>query len=230
MRILLLLVIIFTCVGCTNDDVIRGNKASFTKVYSNILSRSFDIQREKSAASDTIYDREWLSKFTQPIIGISAPKRSEQAALVALGNQDEKLTWVSADGISVSFANGILIATRGYSQDLMESRHGDQFSLFTRNTKKHFKTHRYLDGQNGYIELNFSCSFKSINNNVSYLLDIKLKTTKFTESCTAGTFRHINEYHVLPKTNIVIKSKQWVSESNGYILVYNYYAFQNNLF
>ena len=75
MRILLLLVIIFTCVGCTNDDVIRGNKASFTKVYSNILSRSFDIQREKSLR------RQFpgvVIKIYSIIIGISAPKRSEQ--------------------------------------------------------------------------------------------------------------------------------------------------------
>ena len=230
MRILLLLIIFFTCVGCTNDDIIRGNKASFAKIYSNIVSRSFNVQQKKRSPSETIYNKEWLSKFTQPIIGISAPKSSEQAALVALGNQDEKLTWVSADGISISFVNGILIATRGYSQDLMETRHGNPFTLFTKNSIKHFKTHRYLDGQNEYIELKFSCSFKSINNNVSSILNIKIKTTKFIERCTAGTFRHINEYHVLPKTNIVIKSKQWVSESNGYILVYNYYAFQNNLF
>ena len=47
-----------------------------------------------------------------------------------------KLTWVSADGISVSFDNGILIATRGYSQDLMESQHSDGInSIFFRLPK-----------------------------------------------------------------------------------------------
>ena len=45
------------------------------------------------------------------------------ATLVALRKSTmNNLTWVSADGISVSFLNGILIATRGYSQDLMESQ------------------------------------------------------------------------------------------------------------
>ena len=64
-------------------------------------------------------DRKWLSKFKQPIILLSSLDRRSQATLVALGNYKNKLTWVSSDGISVSFEDGILIATRGYSQDLL---------------------------------------------------------------------------------------------------------------
>ena len=59
----------------------------------------------------------------------------EAATLVALGNYKEKLTWVSADGISISFANGILIATKGYSQDLMESQRND-LNSFSRTLQK----------------------------------------------------------------------------------------------
>ena len=43
-----------------------------------------------------------VSKFKQPIIGLSSPGKTEKATLVMLGNQNDKLTWVSADGISVT--------------------------------------------------------------------------------------------------------------------------------
>ncbi len=228
MKKYIFLVIFFLCVSCTNDNVIKENKAGFTNIYKNILLRNLDINEEKVSPSTTLYNKRWLSKFNQPIIGLSSPRKTEKATLVALGNQNDNLTWVSADGISVSFSNGVLIATRGYSQDLIESQHNNLDTLFIRNTKNHSKTFRYLNGQNEYREFKFYCNLVAEASTTSFLSDLKLKTTKFKESCTAGTSHHINEYYVLPETNIVLKSKQWISEANGYINVYNYYAFQNN--
>ena len=71
-----------------------------------------------------------MSRFNQPIILISSEDMRVQATLVALGNNQEKLTWVSADGISFTFDNGILIATRGYTQDLMALRHKTLKTMF----------------------------------------------------------------------------------------------------
>ena len=230
MRILISLIMLFMFAACTNDEIIRTNKAGFTDIYKNILLRSFDIPGETISPSKTVYSKKWLSKFNQPIIGLSSPNQTEKATLVALGNQNDTLTWVSADGISVSFKNGILIATRGYSQDLIESQHYKLDTLFTQNIKNFSKTFRYLNGQNRYREFNFSCSFSAKVTTTSFLSDLKLKTTQFTEACKSGNMRHTNKYYLLPNTDIVLKSKQWISETNGYITIYNYYAFQNNLF
>ena len=224
----LFLIVFFFSAACTNDYVIQKNKTDFADIYKNILFRYLDTNKEKISPHKTAYNKRWLSQFNQPIIGLSSPNHQEQATLVALGNQNDQLTWVSADGISVSFKNGVLIATRGYSQDLIESRHNDLDSLFTQDTKKRSKIFRYLNGQNGYSEIEFSCSVVSKAKTTSFLIDLKLRTTKFTEYCSAGTSKHTNEYYVLPNTNIILKSKQWISEANGYIDVYNYYAFQNN--
>ena len=137
---------------------------------------------------------------------------------------------MSADGISLSFKDGVLIATRGYSQDIMESKHENFNTLFNLSTKSLNKTYRYLDGQNEYNEVSFSCSISFKKNISSKVLDLTLKTTELTEICTSGESNHTNLYYLLPGTKIVLKSKQWVSESNGYIIIHNYYAFQNNLF
>ena len=216
--------------SCSSDSIISSEKTNFYNIYKNIFisgptSTSKKIKKEKK-----VYDREWLSNFNQPIILLSSLDGKLAATLVALGDYDNKLTWVSSDGISVSFSNGVLIATRGYSQDLMESHNDDLNTLFKGPFKSHSKTYRYLNGKNEYTELNFSCAVTAKTNTPSFFLDIELKTTKFIEKCESGNTSHVNEYYVLPKTDIVLKSKQWISEANGYILVYNYYAFQNDLF
>ena len=216
--------------SCSSDNIISSEKASFYNIYRNIFISAPTSTSEKIEREKKVYDREWLSKFNQPIILLSSLDGKLAATLVALGNYDSKLTWVSSDGISVSFSNGILIATRGYSQDLMESRHNDRDVLLKSSSRSHSKTYRYLDGKNEYKEFNFSCTVTAKPNTTSSFLDLKLKTTKFIERCESEDTSHVNQYYVLPETDIILKSKQWISEANGYIIIYNYYAFQNDLF
>ncbi len=215
--------------SCTSDDIIRSEKTSFYKIYKDIVSSEPTSTPSKELMEKQGYDKAWLSKFNQPIILLSSLDGKKTATLVSLGNYKNNLTWVSADGISVSFLNGILIATRGYSQDLMESQQEDLNILFTRNIKTRSKKYRYISGENQYRELNFNCSLLAKTNTPSVFFNLTLETTKFTEICRAGSISHTNEYYVLPGTNIVLKSKQWISEANGSIIIYNYYAFQNNL-
>ena len=216
--------------SCSSDNVITTERVSFYKIYKDIVINKSTSSEAKRIKKKKVYDKVWLSKFNQPIILLSSLDGKNTATLVALGSYKNILTWVSADGISVSFLNGILIATRGYSQDLMESQNNDLDTLFSRNKKNRSKKYRYLNGENQYRELTFICSVVAKKNTPSYLLDMKIETTKFTETCTADTTSHTNEYYVLPNTSIVLKSKQWISEANGSIFIYNYYAFQNNLF
>ena len=225
----LLFLLSLCSLSCTSDDIIRAEKTSFYNVYKDIVVSEPGSTRSKELVAKQIFDEEWLSKFNQPIVLLSSLDGRKTATLVALGNYKNKLTWVSADGISVSFINGILIATRGYSQDLMESQHNVLNILFTRNIKTRTKKYRYINGENQYWELKFNCTLSAKTNTQSVFLSMTLETTKFTEICQAGSVSHTNEYYVLPGTNIVLKSKQWISETNGSIIIYNYYAFQSNL-
>ena len=144
-RIIFSLFFLFS-LSCSSDDIISSEKKSFYNIYKDIVVRKATPSPPKKSKNKKVYDKAWLSKFSQPIILLSSLDGEKTATLVALGNYKNRLTWVSADGISVSFLNGILIATRGYSQDLMESQNDDLHNLFSRNMKKLQKKYRYIDG------------------------------------------------------------------------------------
>ena len=224
------IIIIFLLISsCTSDDVIKENKAGFFNIYKNLVFKDSVPERTELSGSKKLYDKKWLSQFNQPIIGISLKKENEQATLVALGNYKNKLTWVSSNGISLSFIDGILISTRGYSEDLIESQNKKIATLFKKSSSVYKKKYRYLDGQNRYKEVTFNCSMKSNSNIEIKMVDLTLGTTKFSENCISKFMRHSNEFYVLPGTRVVLKSKQWISPSNGSVLIYNYYAFQSDI-
>ena len=169
------------CLSCSSDSIISSEKTSLYKIYKDIIKRRPAPSPSKDIDEKTLYDKAWLSKFRQPIILLSSLDGKNNATLVSLGSYENKLTWVSSDGISLSFLNGILIATRGYSQDLMESQQNGLDTLFTKNTKKRLKKYRYLSSENRYEELIFTCSVVAKKNIPSSFLSITLETTKFTE-------------------------------------------------
>ena len=117
--------------SCTSNDIVRQENNELLGIFRNIAKGMQSHPKETSKAKEIKKTNLWLSKFNQPIILVSSLDKTNEATLVALGNNEEKLTWVSADGISVSYDNGILIATRGYSQDLLSLKYKNPANLFS---------------------------------------------------------------------------------------------------
>ena len=94
--------------SCTSDEVFKSEKTDFFNIYKNIVYKTPKTPVQVNSLSKEIKNTKRLSKFNQPIILISTEDKKVQATLVALGNNSEKLTWVSADGISLTFDNGTI--------------------------------------------------------------------------------------------------------------------------
>ncbi len=226
MKYLVFLFSITFLLSCSSDEIIKSERKDYFSIYKNLLRGDTDKNSIENQLAKQNKDSKWLAKFNQPIVLISSEDERVHATLVALGNNQEKLTWVSADGISFTFDNGILIATRGYTQDLMALSHTTLKTMFKKIQKDYNKTHRYLNGENDHDDITFICKLsKEVNHNLK-ILEYSIMADKFTESCKSPNYSYENEYYLLPKTNIVLKSKQWISPSNRSFFSYNYYAFQ----
>ena len=212
--------------ACSSDYIVKEEKKEFVNMFKNLTTKNFSGPQVKTEPKETRKNNLWLSKFNQPIILISSMDKINQATLVALGNNKEKLTWVSSDGIGLSYDQGMLIGTRGYSQDLFFLKYKKPANIFAASQIKYNKIHRYLKSDNKYFDIGFECRGNKNTSKHIDILDSQLLVDTFVEECKSTEHEYVNEYDLLAGTTIVIKSKQWISPVNGYFLTYNYYAFQ----
>ena len=212
--------------ACSSDDIVQQESDELFGIFRNIAKGMQSRPKETAKAKEIKKTNLWLSKFNQPIILVSSLDKTNEATLVALGNNEEKLTWVSADGISVSYDNGILIATRGYSQDLLSLKYKNPANLFSASEIKYDKVHRYLSGQNNYHDIYFKCTGIKKFSKPTQILEYNLSVDTFVEKCEHSTYNYVNTYDLLAGTTIVLRSTQWISPANKSFLTYNYYAFQ----
>ena len=213
-------------ISCSSDNIVKKEREEFYGIYRALAKKSFSGTTEYKPLKGIGKTSLWLSNFNQPIILISSTDFKNQATLIALGNNKEKLTWVSADGISLAYDQGILIATRGYSQDLYSLKYKSPKELFKSPTSFYNKVHRYLNGENRYNDITFQCKGTKIPSKTIQILELELTIDRVVEKCENEHYSYKNEYDLLAGTTIVIVSKQWVSPSNQYFLTYNMYAFQ----
>ena len=227
MRLLPLTILFMTFLSaCTSDDVVKYDKQELWGIFKNITNKSISENAVISQSSAFPNTKKWLKKFNQPIILTSSVDKKNQATLIALGNNEERLTWVSSDGISLSYDRGVLIATRGYSQDLLSLKYEKPNKLFSSKNLQYNKIHRYLNGENRYNELQFKCTGKKKAPRSIEIVEYTLLVDRYVETCVNKYHGYKNEYDLLYGTKVVVRSKQWISPVNSYFLTYNLYAFQ----
>ena len=210
-------------ISCSSDDIVRKEREEFYGIYRDLAKKSFSGATQSRPLKGIGKTSLWLSSFNQPIILISSTDFKNQATLIALGNNKEKLTWVSADGISLTYDQGILIATRGFSQDLFSLKYKSPNDLFRSTKLLYKKVHRYLSSENRYDDITFQCKGKKIPSKTIQILEFELIIDRFLEECENENYKYKNRYDLLAGTNIVIISKQWISPANQYFLTYNMY-------
>ena len=60
------------CLSCSSDNIIRSEKTDFYNIYKDIIIRGPVPSLEGEKKEQKVYNREWLSKFNQPIILLSS--------------------------------------------------------------------------------------------------------------------------------------------------------------
>ena len=84
------------CISCSSDSITRSEKTDFYNIYKDIIIRSPVPSLAGEKKEQKIYNREWLSKFNQPIILLSSLDGKNAAVLVVLGNYQNKLTKINS--------------------------------------------------------------------------------------------------------------------------------------
>ena len=150
-----------------------------------------------------------------PALQLGLLEEGVATTLRRISLRDGISTWVSADGVTVSTKEGIIVATRGFGGDvmgadtapLMQALADGQDTAYARNLS-------VLNGENRVETLAFDCAFSSLGAREAQTLAGPQPATLFQEDCRDGALRVLNLYFV-DGSGRVIQTRQWGGPAAG---------------
>jgi len=150
----------------------------------------------------------------QPIgperLRVTLPTRGARAILAPVARKGNVTVWQTLDGITLSFRDAVLVATRGLGDDLMSADvDGTLSMLHGSNETKHYSHIRsYLDGEDRTVFRSFQCH-----------RDMRAEAgsaPQINERCVSPRGEMTNTYW-LDRAGKIARSRQWVSPAINYM-------------
>lgn len=184
------------------------NEISSIRLISNAIAHQQDPPN-RTSASDI---RERLTKDViaqfrgAPLLIATMGDPSFSSILFGVGKNKDVVTFYTPDRVSLSFRDGVLVATRGLGFDLMFAEVSESIRAFTSKNGTTMRTHETLRGDNTLMTRFYQCAVQTSEDG------------KVEENCSDGEIDFQNVY-TFGRDGELKSSKQWVSRERGYIFV-----------
>ncbi|MCF6444751.1 YjbF family lipoprotein [Nereida sp. MMG025] len=162
--------------------------------------------------------RDALDQAEIRLIYIEIPEFPSQATLQEVARNRANSTWLSVDGVTVTFQQGFLVATRGYGEDLMAADLDAVRSAVMRGSGQNIlRVHDYLDGGDDIERRSFICNIRTLGRSSVTILQEVVPVRQVSETCQNPDIQFQNRYDFASDGRLVA-SKQWISPSVGYMV------------
>ncbi len=138
------------------------------------------------------------------------------AALAAGGSNGNRTTWLSADGLSVTTQNGVMVATRGFPRDLMAADVDGVMQALIAGGGSATRTHETLSGTDQIVTQRFACTVASQGRETIGIMGRQIGTEVFAEACQSDRLSFTNRYWI-DDTGRMVRSLQAIASDSGYI-------------
>ncbi len=141
---------------------------------------------------------------------------AEATGLVVFGSRNgDNVTWVSQEGQSFTFREGLLSGTRGLGDDLMGADlSGAVASL--EDGGNHFRTLDFMSSLDEIDRLTFECTTVHVRREDLTIVERTYSTTVIEETCMIGTSGFKNTYW-RDDEGVIWQARQWISAGVGYL-------------
>lgn len=159
--------------------------------------------------------REFIEAQPNEMMLVSVIAREATAIVVLGGNNGSKTTWFSEDGISVTFDNGVLVASRGLGDDLMGAdMSGTKAAFF--GSSNYLITRTYLDGSDQSQTSRFTCSMVLDRSEPITIYERTYDTQVYVETCENDEYLYRNSFW-RTSDGTIWQARQWISADAGYL-------------
>jgi hypothetical protein len=139
------------------------------------------------------------------------------AELIEVARQGDRSTYLTGSRRGIVLKRGIITQTQGIGGDLNGSIHAN---YHLRATGQVFtKVHNYLGGDNRIHPTSYRCLRTARPVDFYGLRERRKRLQPIDEVCRSDGQTHKNIYFLIPGTDHVHRSRQWVSEQIGYLRV-----------
>ena len=209
------LVLFFSLIACSNTF---ERETGEIKTFS-LLKQAFTDNKSKGQFLDArkLISREEIDAAGVPVIYIELAS-GKNGTLTLYPGQGNGQTWLGADGATVTFDQGVLKASRGLGDDLMGGASSMPSWPIINGSEKYNRKMSYLDGSNKIIIRTFDCEISGAHDRQKIQIwQVDFIVKMYQEICSDEMGKIENQFY-LDQKNIVRKSKQFHSDSLGYII------------
>ena len=174
-----------------------------------------DVPAPKPAASIT---REQVAAEPGKYVRVFTRNLERWDTNVQSGSNGNRSTWVDSASVSITFENGIVVATRGLVRDLMAADVSQTSAAIRSGGGEAQRRHEFLTNMDRISTELLQCRIASQGAETIERLQRKQNTTRFEEKCASETLEFTNVYWVNGAGRI-IRSLQAVSPQAGYLQI-----------
>ncbi|WP_438986282.1 YjbF family lipoprotein [Marivivens donghaensis] len=207
MKNLLKFVAFSALVAC--GPLAQGNTAS--KMSAAVKSRF----NQPDAASIPTYTFADLTASETPVILAAVPSLEVADIFQKIGSNGNQETWISSIGMTITLENGIVVATRGFGEDIYAADTRGLSAALGRGVGTYSRNIEHLDSSDEVIRMEFSCELEPVGQDQVTILDRSFGATKLQETCRSEDAAFANYYWVNGYRDVV-QSQQWLGKSVGH--------------
>ncbi|ROU02965.1 YjbF family lipoprotein [Histidinibacterium lentulum] len=194
-----------------------GDEVSESRMVIEAVAGSFlSIGRETAPVQRPQFSRAAIEETGQDFVLASVPQRGVAALLQRAGQNGPEETWLTEDGVSVTYERGFLVATRGLGPDLMAADVSGVLAAVARGGGDATRVHEYLDGNDQMVRHDYACRVERAGTERITIYERSYNTEKYEETCRRGAQTFTNTYWI-GAGGVVWKSRQLISPPVGYL-------------
>ena len=172
-------------------------------------------QDSLTADAPTALTREQIEAQPVELLRVSFIDFGVTSVLVQSGGSAGMVTWLGADRRSVTFKDGLLVATRGLGDDLMGSDI-DAAIASLNGGGNHLRTLDFLNGLNQIERIQFTCTTTKEGTETLTIFEKTYQTDVLEEVCDSEIGGFKNAYW-RDGNGVIWQSRQFISVGGGYL-------------
>ena len=206
-------VLAMTLGGCGSEELLASDSGAATEA----LARSLRLPAARSTtpAGPPQLTRAVIEKADFPLALGTIESLNATAIMGRISQNSGTETYASADRVTVTLRDGVMISSRGFRADLMSGIVPSGATIRS-GTGSHDRVHDYLDSLDKIERHRFACTLAKGGVETITIAQTAYRTSVVTETCSGSTGSFANQYWI-ESSGKIRQSRQWISETVGFL-------------